>query len=243
MKDEHGLTKAFVESDLAPGIYRDDKLSGFCLKVTDAGRKVYQVRNRVRGFREKLTVSIGLHGVITATFARERAREIIGQMAMGINPNEIDRQKRQESDERRKATELELEIKAVTLEKTLADYLQTRDLKPGSKYNYNCVVTAYLGDWLDKGMPDITKDMVLKRYQEIMDENGVGAANNTMRVLRALFTFASHRYEVGGSSVVTENPVAHLSRLKAWQKLPRRQTVLTIHQLKPWYQAVMTVAS
>jgi integrase len=82
---------------------------------------------------------------------------------------------------------------------------------------------------------------VLKRYQLIMEENGVGAANNTMRVLRALFTFAAHRYEVAGSSVVTENPVAYLSRLKAWQKLPRRQTVLTVHQIKPWYEAVMSL--
>ena len=85
----------------------------------------------------------------------------------------------------------------------VADYLQTRDLKAGSKYNYNCVVNAYLKDWLRLGMPDITKEMVLKRYQLIAEANGVGAANNTMRVLRALFTFAAHRYEVAGNAVVT----------------------------------------
>jgi integrase len=74
-----------------------------------------------------------------------------------------------------------------------------------------------------------------------VEENGAGAANNTMRVLRALFSFAAHRYETAGKPILTENPVAYLSRLKAWQKLPRRQTVLTVHQLKPWYEAVMSL--
>ena len=238
---EEGLSKKFVEGDLAPGVYRDDKLSGFCLKVTPAGRKVYQVRKRVRGQEDKITVTIGVHGVITATVARERAKEIIGLMATGVNPNEIDRQKKLVIEEQRQAKELEQQTQEVTLENTLADYLQTRDLKAGSKYNYNCVVNAYLKDWLRLEMPDITKEMVLRRYQLITEDKGVGAANNTMRVLRALFTFATHRYEVAGNAVVTENPVAYLSRLKAWQKLPRRQTVLTVHQLKPWYEAVMAL--
>lgn len=53
-------------------------------------------------------------------------------------------------------------------------------------------------------MTDIDRELVLKRYQKIIDENGVGAANNTMRVLRALFAYAEHRYEVDKKPVVTK---------------------------------------
>ncbi len=81
--------------------------------------------------------------------ARERAKEIIGLMATGVNPNDIARQKKQEADEARIAKEAERKAKELTLEKALEDYLKTRDLKPGTKYNYNCVDGTYLKDWLE----------------------------------------------------------------------------------------------
>ncbi len=137
--------------------------------------------------------------------------------------------------------EVGLEPTRITVGRALADYLDTRDLKPGTKYNYRCVVEAYLSDWMTVSLTDIDRDLVLNRYQKIIEENGVGAANNTMRVLRALFAYAEHHYEVDKKPVVTENPVTYLSKLRAWQKLPRRQTVLTVHQLKPWYEGVMSL--
>jgi integrase len=39
---------------------------------------VYHVRQRLRRQTDKITVTIGVHGVITAKVARERATEIIG---------------------------------------------------------------------------------------------------------------------------------------------------------------------
>lgn len=224
---------------MEPGIYRDDKDLGFCLKVTPAGRKVFQVRKRVKGEEQKTTVTIGVHGEITATVARDRAKKIVQQMAAGVNPNEVEKAKKREAEEKKRAKLLEKQAKEITVGRVLSDYLDTRDLKPGTKYNYRCVVEAYLSDWMTVSLTDIDRDLVLNRYQKIAEENGVGAANNTMRVLRALFAYAEHRYEVDKKPVVTENPVTYLSKLRAWQKLPRRQTVLTVHQLKPWYEGVM----
>lgn len=241
MEEERSISKEFVAKQLEPGIYRDDKDFGFCLKVTPSGRKVFQVRKRVKGETEKTTVTIGIYGEITATVARGRAQKIIQQMAAGINPNEVEKAKKREAEEKKRAKLLEKQAKEITVGRALADYLDTRDLKPGTKYNYRCVVEAYLSDWMTVSLTDIDRDLVLKRYQKIIDENGVGAANNTMRVLRALFAYAEHRYEVDKKPVVTENPVTYLSKLRAWQKLPRRQTVLTVHQLKPWYEGVMSL--
>lgn len=241
MDEQRSITKEFAAKKLEAGIYRDDKDLGFCLKVTPAGRKVFQVRKRVKGEAQKTTVTIGVYGEITATVARDRAQKIIQKMAAGINPNEVEKAKKREAEEKKRAKLLEKQAKEITVGRVLTDYLDTRDLKPGTKYNYRCVVEAYLSDWMTVSLTDIDRDHVLNRYQKIVEENGVGAANNTMRVLRALFTYAEHRYEVDKKSVVTENPVTYLSKLRAWQKLPRRQTVLTVHQLKPWYEGVMTL--
>lgn len=241
MEKQRSLTKEFLAGKIEPGIYRDDKDLGFCLKVTPAGKKVFQVRKRVKGEVEKTTVTIGVYGEITATAARHTAKTIIKEMASGINPNSVLKAKKKEIEDKKRAKQLERQAKEVTVGRALSDYLDTRDLKPGTKYNYRCVVEAYLSDWLLVSMNEIDRDLVLERYQKIAEENGAGAANNTMRVLRALFAFAQHRYEVDRKSVVTENPVTYLSRLRAWQKLPRRQTVLTVHQLKPWYEGVMTL--
>lgn len=46
MEEERCISKEFVAKLLEPGIYRDDKYFGFCLKVAPSGRKVFQVRKR-----------------------------------------------------------------------------------------------------------------------------------------------------------------------------------------------------
>lgn len=233
------INKPFVESISEPGIYRDSKMPGFVLKVTNTGKKVYQVRSRVRGNREKVTITIGIYGALTSTAAREKAKDVIADLAMGINPNDKNKQRLAEIEEKRTQEALVLEEKQFTLVKVLGDYFVTRDLKKGTKYNYEVVIRAYLADWLLRPANEITKEEILRRYTEITEQSGAGAANNTMRVLRALFSYASRRYKVAGKQIIAENPVTCLSELKAWQKLPRRQTLLTAHQLKPWYEAVM----
>ena len=52
----------------------DDELSGFGLKVTPAGRKVYLVQYRLGGRRGRVRrVTIGVHGRITPEQARTEA--------------------------------------------------------------------------------------------------------------------------------------------------------------------------
>ena len=74
MDEVRSLTRDFVAGTPEPGIYRDDKEKGFCLKVTPAGRKVYQVRKRVKGEEQKTTVTIGVAEETTLSKAREEAK-------------------------------------------------------------------------------------------------------------------------------------------------------------------------
>ena len=62
----------------------DDKLTGFGLKVTPAGRKVYLFQYRV-GSRTR-RVTIGEHGPCTPTQARAKAKGLSGDVAAGRDP-------------------------------------------------------------------------------------------------------------------------------------------------------------
>jgi integrase len=61
-----------------------------------------------------------------------------------------------------------------------------------------------------------------------------------MRVLRALFNFAAGEYEdIKGKSLFPENPVNRLSHSRSWYRIERRQSVIKVHQLPAWFNAVM----
>jgi len=84
--------------------------------------------------------------------------------------------------------------------------------------------------------------MVEQRHQKLSEFKA--QANHSMRVLRALFTYAMVAYEDAyGKPIITNNPVRRLSQLRAWHRIPRRQTVVKSHQLPQWYSAVSDLPS
>lgn len=65
----------------------DDKISGFGLKVTPTGRKVYLLKYRTRDGRQRKP-TIGIHGNITCEIARDIAKEWHAELAKGNDPAE-----------------------------------------------------------------------------------------------------------------------------------------------------------
>ena len=95
-------------------------------------------------------------------------------------------------------------------------------------------------DWQNKPLLTITKDKIIKRHTILGEERGQAYANLAMRLLRALFNFASGQYEdAQGRSLIAENPVRRLSQTRAWYRVERRQTFIRSHELAAWYEAVM----
>jgi hypothetical protein len=60
---------------------RDDKLTGFLVRVNISGKLLYMCE-----FARGKRVTIGKAGVLTPTQARDKAREILGEAAKGIDP-------------------------------------------------------------------------------------------------------------------------------------------------------------
>lgn len=67
----------------------DVDLTGFGLKLTPAGRRVYLVQYRIGGRSGRTRrFTIGTHGVLTAEQARVEARRLLGEVAAGRDPSD-----------------------------------------------------------------------------------------------------------------------------------------------------------
>jgi integrase len=222
------LTKKIVDDAKLPVdkdqvFYRDDQLKGFALRVTSSGTKSFVVEKNIGNKVRRIT--LGKYGALTVEQARKEAQKIIGQIAMGIDPI---------------AEKLTAKMGAVALYEVFEDYKKARkSLKRNTLYNYERVLLIAFASWGKKPLISITKDKVAKHHVKLGKEHGEAYANLAMRVLRALFNFASGQYEDGkGRSLITENPVRRLSQTRAWYRVERRQTLIKIHELAPWYAGV-----
>lgn len=234
------ITKSFVESTTQPDWYWDTKLAGFVLRIQSGGKKMYAVCRKVRGTQRNTTVTIGEHGTVTTEQARKKAIEILAEMSNGINPNEQRKAQVEKETTARKEKRSEELANSITLKVALEDYLRVRDLKESTQYIYRICIEHYLADWLELPLTEITSEMIEQRHLKLSEFKA--QANNSMRVLRAVLTYASVAYKrADGKPLLAENPVKRLSQTRAWNRVPRRQTVIKSHKLSSWYSAVSSI--
>ncbi len=197
--------------------YRDTMLSGFGLRV-GANSKVFFAEGQVN--RRTRRVTIGRADVFAPEIARKKALVILGEMAEGRDPNA---EKRKEKQER------------VTVEMAFNRFFEARKtLSPNTVSNYRRSEQLYLKAWRKKEMKEITRQMVLKKHQDIGNKHGRTTANNVMRHFRAVNNFTSATQDD-----FPNNPVEILTQARAWFKERRRQTVVTAVDLPAWWKAVM----
>lgn len=224
------LTKAFVEKigfeQSGQIFYRDSELKGFGLRVGRTA-KVYFAEAKLDG--KTVRKSIARHNVLTIDEARNEARKILTEISTGKNPFDVERA--------RKAIK-------VTVQEVLNEYISSRvNLKTSTIQDYRNTFKTYLGDWLNKTLRDISKDMVEMRFRKI-GENSPAQANKVMRNFRAVYNYAMIKYEdSNGDSIFKTNPVNRISQLRMWYRVNRRVTYIKPYNLAPWYEAVMNLSN
>lgn len=223
------LTKEFIAQITPPEkgykVYWDDKRTGFGVRVTAAGKKVYIVMGRVRG--EQVGITIGACDVWSLDHARDGevvkgpdgrrvvlkagAKQLLEDMQAGIDPRA----------ERKKK-----EVSEVTLRKVAEAYVaRPGKLKESSKGEIERHVATTFEAWADKPINAITEDDCRKRYHELLTKGlrgkapAPGQANQAFSVLRALINYAARQYKV-----VTHNPVGALK--DHWVQLQPRTTFI-----------------
>lgn len=235
------LSVRSVESLTEPGFYWFGDPKGFGVKVTPKMERIYIAEGKVKGKGKSCRVTIGKHGIFQPKQARAEAVKHLAMMAQGTDINSFKRQTKAQEEAKARAREL-------TLNRVFKDYLHSRKLKPSTEADYGKIMRRCFSDWLEAPIVSIDKKMVEERHQALSnlknpkkaEWKGSAQANLAMRVLRALFTYASHTYEDSeGRALISENPVHRLSHVRAWNRVARRQSIIRPHELGEWYEAVM----
>lgn len=204
--------------------YQDPKHRALHLRisVTDRSSKSWVVQRRIDGRVSRIT--LGQFPDLTPENAIKAAEKLSGQLAAGENP---------------KAQRRERNAKDLTLLDALENLITVRGLKAGTQTTYRNIIKGALADWSTKPMTWITPDQIAERHAQLSRESGGPYANSVMRVVRSIWNFVSAQYEdERGNSLLPPNPVARLSKTKAWVRMTRRRTFIEAHQLAAWFEAV-----
>jgi len=194
----------------------DSELKGFGIRLT-AGGMSYFVQSRVNGNSKRVT--IGKHGVFTADEARKEAKEKLRDMAKGINPNDL-----------KKANE----ALTITLAEVGKAYIKDRTLKQNSIRDINIHLNGIFKDWKDQPITTITREMVLKTFRKRTEESP-SQANQSFRILRALFNYAMATYRPGDKPIILENPVKVISDGKIWNVIqPKNRRIPLLKVGRAW---------
>lgn len=235
------ITLDYVARISKPGLYRDDRLKGFVLRIGSSKVKSYQVSARIKGGKP-VFYTIGKDGAPwNAKTARIEAERILALMKLGIDP----RDEAKEEQEKRAAKEAKAALEQRRAELTLRRVFEEwcadqKKVKASTKNLYRQVMFKHLADWLDQPLSAITSEACVKRYDNVADET-VASANNTFRALRMLFNWEIARQEeMGDQQFITTNPVSALSRRKRdkWRSVEPRTNVVADEDLKAWFDGV-----
>jgi integrase len=173
----------------------DEELSGFGLKVTPAGRKVYLVQYRLGGRKGRTRrVTIGQHGQITPTFARDEAKRLLGTIATGRDP----------AAERDKA-KADKSVAAV-FDQFLDEHVRPK-LKASTAEGYQRVARLYVLPSLGRySIGEVKRTDIARLHHEMRSKPY--QANSTLAMLSKFFGWAEkHGLRPDGS-----NPCRHVEK-------------------------------
>lgn len=220
------ITKTVIDKTPLPPkgqlFLRDAELKGFGVRIMASGARAFIVEKRVEGKVRRMT--IGKYGELTCEQARKAALKLLGQLAIGHNP--IAERERER-------------MRGLTLIEVFEDFVKQRSLKEKTVYDYRRLIEVAFAAWRDRPFVALNKEAVLKLHRSLGTERGEAYGNLAMRFLRSLFNFAIAQYEDAfGRPLITENPVLRLTQTRAWYRTERRQTVIKVWELEPWFGAL-----
>lgn len=223
--DRCNLTKGMVD-DLEPRHARywvnDSRQQHLQLVVHPSGKKTYRVVKSFEG--RPVTIKLGEHPLMVPESARRAAREALGDLARGVNPNERKRETRKEREKKEER---------LTLAQALAQYLAAKDLRQTTVRAYTVACEQHLAKYLHQPLEELTAQQFQAVYLGVA-ASSPSAANSMARVLRAIWGF---HFDPEDPST-PRNPVKALSRRKLWRKVPRREGYIPPEKLGAWLRAV-----
>jgi integrase len=223
------LTKTAVEAAAPEAKDRfiwDEKLSGFGLKVTPAGRRSYVVQYRARGSGQARRITLGVHGAPwTTERAREAAERLLLRARNGEDPAETARADRVAAESARVAEEVrraaadEAAARVVThrFETVLEEYI-ARYAKPKNRRwrdTQQHIACHALPVWRDRSVDTITRRDVV----ELIDGLGARSPSSARLLwahLRRMFGWCVERMYIDQSPCLGMRGPTHVASRDRW---------------------------
>ena len=191
------LTKRTVDAAAASDrdlFVWDSDLSGFGLKVTPAGRKVFVAQYRSRDDGRTRRVTLGAFGALTAEEARLEARKVLGQAAIGEDPASS-----------RKRASGSLEFVGV-VEQFLREHVEAKR-KARTAEEYRRIASLHLlPRWKNRTVTDLSRQDVVNLHRDMAASPY--AANRTVALLSKFFNWCEAR----GLRPDQRNPCRHVEK-------------------------------
>jgi len=224
MTKKVNITTAFVKeliNEMLDGnkyngdvFYRDQKLTGFGVKQ-QRSKVSYIAEIKVNGKNYRKVIGNAL--VISNSQAREKAKKFLGDMAVGINVIELEKENK---------------FKTITLEQAFHDYLASRKREEKTVEEYKRIMNNYFNTWLKKPLTNITDDMVEQLYQSKKETPYM--ANRIITLLSAIYNYAMVKYKKGNKRIITNNPCLIIRTIDKYQELVSQTKVEIYDILKFW---------
>jgi len=121
----------------------------------------------------------------------------------------------------------------VTLKDCYASYVSIRSLRPSTRSGYDRVILKYCEEWLDRDLSAITDGEIIQKYISIRDQSGPGQASLSMRVIKAVNSYAHAKFGIA------ERNIGKILRVEGIVSSPVRKTrFLQKSDLPKWYKAI-----
>ena len=141
---------------------KDKQLSGL-YKRKRVGGDVWTVKARQFGANKLRSVVIGRCDVMSAKVARKKAQSVLMMLGEGVNPNDVKKANivsQIEAEANRKA-------RSLNLQDATEQYNQLKPFKANTLKDQASVLNRNFSDWMKLPLSEITRDMILQRFQVI----------------------------------------------------------------------------
>lgn len=198
------LSEKFIkalELEAKPYEVYDEALPGMLLRVQPTGAMSFYLAYRNK-HGTKNRVKLGQYGQITLTQARELAKQHLGSIAGGLDPQQ---EKKAIIAEARKAKEAEMTLKEF-IDQHYEPWATTNQK---SAEHTLMLLSAYFSHWNDKPMSQLTRKEV-EAWQLSERQRGLepSSINRSLNALRGVFTRAT------GLGFLTISPLAQVPKLQ-----------------------------
>lgn len=153
--------------------YYDAQVRGLAVLMLPSGARSFYVRRKIKGRAEK--IFLGRYPDLSVENARNLAKVALGQISMGINPNEERRKIRNE----------------MTFGELFQQYMERYSKVHKKSWHYDeREVKKFLSDWFTKKISDLTRNDVQRRLEKVFKENGLYQSNRILERIRAIYNKA-----------------------------------------------------